>query len=145
MAPQTHGAHSADFDGTLDNSHAHGVADREQDNRADQGPSDAEFSAMMAARRARIDILKGEGPRMLRAGNVRRALELCRAWVDLDLANAQAWSCLGHAQQAAGEYQEALNAFRKARQHNPSDRSLDVSIQQAERSIVADFQRRYGR
>jgi len=116
-----------------------------QDDRADQGPSDAEFSAMMAARRARIDILKGEGPRMLRAGNVRRALELCRAWVDLDLANAQAWSCLGHAQQAAGEYQEALNAFRKARQHDPYDRSLDGAIEGAQRGIVSSFLNRYRR
>jgi len=100
---------------------------------------------MMAARRARIDILKGEGPRMLRAGNVRRALELCRAWVDLDLANAQAWSCLGHAQQAAGEYQEALNAFRKARQHDPYDRSLDGAIEGAQRGIVSSFLNRYRR
>ena len=100
---------------------------------------------MMAARRARIDVLKGEAPRMLRAGNVRRALELCRAWVDLDLANAQAWSCLGRAHQAAGEYQEALNAFRKARLHDPYDRSLDVAIEGAQRGIVANFLNRYRR
>jgi uncharacterized RDD family membrane protein YckC len=124
---------------------ASSTAPGSQDNRTDQGPSDAEFSAMMAARRARIDILKGEGPRMLRAGNVRRALELCRAWVDLDLANAQAWSCLGHAQQAAGEYQEALNAFRKARQHDPYDRSLDGAIEGAQRGIVSSFLNRYRR
>jgi tetratricopeptide (TPR) repeat protein len=109
------------------------------------GPSDAEFTSMMAARRARIDLLKSEGPRLLRAGNARRALDVCRAWVDLDLANSDAWRCLGQAQQASGQHQEALNSFRKARQHNPSDRSLDAAIQQAERSIVADFQRRYGR
>jgi hypothetical protein len=109
------------------------------------GPSDAEFTSMMAARRARIDLLKSEGPRLLRAGDTHRALDVCRAWVDLDLGNAEAWRCLGQAQLASGQHQEALNSFRKARQHNPSDRSLDVSIQQAERSIVADFQRRYGR
>ncbi|MFI4887581.1 MAG: DnaJ domain-containing protein [Burkholderiales bacterium] len=113
--------------------------------RADQGPSDAEFTAMMAARRARIDLLKVEGPRMLRAGNARRAVELCRAWADLDLANAEAWRCLGNAQQAAGEHQEALNAFRKAREHDPYDRTLDVAIESAQRGIVSDFLNRYRR
>ena len=116
-----------------------------QDARAGQGPSDAQFSAMMAARRARIDVLKGEAPRTLNAGNVRRALELCRAWVDLDLGNAQAWACLGRAHQAAGEYQEALNAFRKARLHDPYDRSLDVAIEGAQRGIVTSFLNRYRR
>jgi hypothetical protein len=110
-----------------------------------EGPDDAEFTSMMAARRARIDLLKSEAPRTLRAGDARRALELCRAWVDLDLANAEAWRCLGQAQQALGEYQEALNSFRKARQHNPSDRSIDKSIEQAEHGIVADFLHRYRR
>ena len=94
---------------------------------------------------ARIDLLKVEGPRMLRAGNARRAMELCRAWVDLDLANAEAWRCLGEAQQAAGEHQDALNSFRKARQHNPSDRSLDAAIDRAQRGIVNDFLNRYRR
>jgi uncharacterized RDD family membrane protein YckC len=116
-----------------------------KDTRADEGPTDAQFSAMMAARRARIDLLKVEGPRMLRAGNARRAVELCRAWVDLDLANAEAWRCLGQAQEAAGEHQDALNSFRKARQHNPSDRSLDAAIDTAQRGIVNDFLNRYRR
>lgn len=110
-----------------------------------EGPTDTQFSAMVAARRARIDLLRVEGPRTLRAGNARRAAELCRAWVDLDLANADAWRCLGQAQQAAGLHQDALNAFRKARQHNPSDRSLDAAIDDAQRSIVADFLNRYRR
>ena len=65
---------------------------------------------------------------MLRAGNVRRALELCRSWVDLDLANPEAWRCLGQAQVESGQYQEALNSLRKARQHNPADRSLQAAI-----------------
>ncbi|MDQ2916517.1 MAG: DnaJ domain-containing protein [Pseudomonadota bacterium] len=116
-----------------------------QDGRPDQQPSDAEFTAMMAARRARIDLLKFEGPRMLRAGNARRAVELCRGWADLELANPEAWRCLGSAQQAAGEHQEALNSFRKARQHDPYDRSLDVAIESAQRGIVSDFLNRYRR
>ena len=109
------------------------------------GESEAEFTAMVAARRARIAFLKSEGPRMLHAGNARRAIELCRAWVDLDLGNADAWRCLGQAEQAVGEHQEALNAFRKARQHAPNDRSLDVAIEQAERGIITDFLNRYRR
>jgi Flp pilus assembly protein TadD/uncharacterized RDD family membrane protein YckC len=113
--------------------------------KANDGPNESDFSSMMAARRARINLLQAEGPRLLRAGNVRRALEVCRAWVDLDLGNAEAWRCLGQAQEAAGQYQEALNSLRKARQHNPSDRSIDTAIAQVERRLIADFQRRYGR
>lgn len=110
-----------------------------------QDTTDADFTAMLAARRARIDVLKAEGPRMLRAGNARRAAELCRSWADLDLANADAWRCLGRAQQALGQHQEALNAFRKARQHDPGDRALDAAIEGAQRGIVADFLNRYRR
>jgi hypothetical protein len=116
-----------------------------RDVSANRPPSDAEFAAMMAARRARVDTLKVEGPRMLRNGNARRAAELCRAWADLDLGNADAWRCLGRAQQAIGEHQEALNSFRKARQHDPADRSLDADVDRAQRAIVADFLNRYRR
>ena len=108
-------------------------------------PSDTSFEAVMAARRARIETLSVDGPRMLRAGNARRAAELCRAWVDLDLANAEAWRCLGRAQQALGLHQDALNSFRKAKQHDPGDRSLDAAIESAQRGIVADFLNRYRR
>jgi hypothetical protein len=106
---------------------------------------DEPFTTLMAARRARIDALKVEGPRMLRNGNPRRAAELCRAWVDLDVGNAEAWRCLGRAQQALGQHQEALNAFRKAREHDPMDRSLDADVDRAQRAIVADFLNRYRR
>lgn len=107
--------------------------------------SATDFEAMMAARRARIDQLKVDGPRMLRAGNARRAAELCRAWVDLDLGNAQAWRCLGQAQQALGLHQDALNSFRKAKQHDPQDRTIDAAIDSAQRGIVGDFLNRYRR
>jgi len=99
----------------------------------------------MAARRARIESLKNDGQRMLRAGNARRAAELCRAWVDLDIANADAWRCLGRAQHLLGLHQDALNSFRKAKQHDPMDRSLDVAIENAQRGIVTDFLNRYRR
>jgi len=120
-------------------------ARRELRGVAANGGGDDQFTAMMAARRARIDALKVEGPRMLRSGNPRRAAELCRAWVDLDLANAEGWRCLGRAQQALGQHQEALNAFRKAREHDPMDRSLDADVDGAQRAIVADFLNRYRR
>ena len=118
---------------------------RLQDVAVDPAASDAEFTAMIAARRARIAELKTEAPRTLRSGNARRAAELCRAWVDLDLANAEAWRCLGRAQFALGQHQEALNAFRKAREHDPSNRALDADIDRAQRAIVADFLNRYRR
>lgn len=80
---------------------------------------------------------------MLRAGNWRRASELCRAWTDLDLGNADAWRCLGSALQAQGYHQEAIHAFRKAKQYDPSDRALDAAIDRSQRGIVADFINRY--
>jgi hypothetical protein len=111
----------------------------------DDGPSEADFERTMAARRARIDALQREAPRVLSAGNPRRAAELCRAWVELDLGNAEAWRCLGRAELAAGQHHEALAAFRKAREHAPSDRSIDADIDRAQRGIVDDFLARYRR
>lgn len=122
-----------------------GATGDQNDARANPAPSDAQFTAMMAARRARVDMLRVEGPRMLRAGNARRAVDLCHAWAELDLADADAWRCLGRAQQAVGEYQDALNSFRKARQHDPSDRTMDAAIENAQRGIVSDFVNRYRR
>jgi len=47
--------------------------------------------------------------------------------------------------QAQGYHQEAINAFRKAKQYDPADRSLDVAIDRSQKGIVADFFNRYGR
>jgi len=106
-------------------------------------PLDADVAALFAERRTRISMLKVEGPRMLRSGNFRRAAELCSAWADLERANADAWRCLGEAQQAQGNHQEALNAFRKAKQYDPNDRSLDAAIDRSQKGIVGDFLNRY--
>ena len=104
---------------------------------------DADVAALFAERKARVAVLKVEGPRMLKAGNFRRAAELCGAWADLDLGSADAWRCLGQAQQAEGNHQEAINAFRKAKQHDPGDRTLDALIERSQKGIVGDFQNRY--
>ena len=106
-------------------------------------PLDADVATLFAERRARVAVLKAEGPRMLRSGNFRRAAEMCGAWADLELANAEAWRCLGDAQQALGNHQEALNAYRKAKQHDPDDRSLDAAIDRSQKGIVGDFLDRY--
>jgi hypothetical protein len=106
-------------------------------------PLDADVAALFADRRARIATLKVEGPRMLAAGNYRRATEVCGAWADLELANADAWRCLGQAQQAQGNHQEAVNAFRKAKQFDPNDRTLDAAIERSQKGIVGDFLNRY--
>ena len=82
---------------------------------------------------------------MLHAGNWRRAAELCRSWTDLELASADAYRCLGQALQAQGYYQDAINAFRKAKQYDPADRSLDASIDRSQKGIVAEFLNRYRR
>jgi hypothetical protein len=106
---------------------------------------DPTIDAQFAERRSRIAALKDEGQRMLRAGNFRRAAELCGAWTDLDLGNADAWRCLGRANQALGYHREAINAFRKARQFDPYDRTLDASIERSRQGIVTEFLNRYSR
>lgn len=106
---------------------------------------DAAFVAMLAARRAETDALRSEGPRVLAAGDYKRAAELCQSWSQLELGNPEAWRCLGKAEQGLGKYQDAINAFRKAKQYAPTDKSLDVAIQDAERGLVAQFLNRYSR
>jgi len=106
-------------------------------------PIDKDVATLFADRRARVAALKVDGPRMLRSGNFRRAAELCRAWADLDLSSAEAWRCLGEAQQGQGNHQEAVNAFRKAKQYDPKDRSLDAAIERNQKGIVGDFLNRY--
>ena len=39
----------------------------------------------------------------------------------------------------AGLHQEAIAAFRKAKQYDPSDRTLDAAIERSQQGIVADF------
>ncbi len=112
---------------------------------ADNAPIDTDVAALFAERRARIAVVSAEGPRMLRAGNWRRAAELCKAWTELELGNADAYRCLGHALQAQGYHQDAINAFRKAKQYDPADRSLDAAIDRSQKGIVADFLNRYRR
>ena len=82
---------------------------------------------------------------MLVAGNWRRAAELCREWTDIDLGNAAAWHCLGDAQQALGNHKDALASYRRAKQYDPNDRTLDGALERAQRGIITDFLARYKR
>ncbi|HKE42739.1 MAG TPA: DnaJ domain-containing protein [Casimicrobiaceae bacterium] len=107
--------------------------------------NDADTAALFAERQARVALLRGEGPRMLHAGNWRRAADLCRAWSELEFWSPDPWRCLGYALQAQGFHQEAINAFRKAAQYDPLDKSLDAAIDKSQRGIVADFLNRYRR
>ncbi len=109
---------------------------------ASDAPIDPELAAQFADRRAKVAVLKVEGPRMLRAGNWRRAAELC-TWADLDLGDPDAYRCLGQAWQAQGYHQDAIAAFRKAKQYDPSDPELDAAIARSQKGIVADFLARY--
>ena len=106
-------------------------------------PVDADLALLFAERRAKVAVLKIEGQRMLEAGNFRRAVELCSSWADLELNSADAWRCVGQAQAAQGNHQDALYAFRKAKQYAPSDKSLDVAIERSQKGIVGDFVNRY--
>ncbi|MDQ6619854.1 MAG: DnaJ domain-containing protein [Pseudomonadota bacterium] len=107
------------------------------------GPVDPELTARFDERRARIGALKTEGMRTLRAGNSRRAAELCGAWADLDIGSADAWRCYGQALQAQGYHQQAIYALRKAKQLDPRDTSLDPAIDRSQKGVVADFLNRY--
>jgi len=82
---------------------------------------------------------------MLQAGNWRRAAELCQAWSNLEFWSPDPWRCLGYAMQAQGYHQDAINAFRKAEQYDPGDRSLDAAIEKSQKGIVVDFLNRYRR
>jgi hypothetical protein len=112
---------------------------------SDATVNDVDTAALFAERQARLALLRGEGPRMLQAGNWRRAGELCRAWSSLEFWNPDPWRCLGYAMQAQGYHQDAINAFRKAAQYDPSDRSLDAAIEKSQKGIVVDFLNRYRR
>src|SRR5206468_12022624 len=112
---------------------------------SDNAPIDSDIAAMFAERKAKVAVLSAEGPRMLRAGNWRRAAELCKAWTELELANPDSYRCLGNALQAQGYHQDAINAFRKAKQYDPSDKTLDAAIDRSQKGIVAEFLNRYRR
>src|SRR5438477_1173156 len=107
--------------------------------------NDADTAALFAERQARLALLRGEGPRMLNAGNWRRAGELCQAWSNLEFWSPDPWRCLGYAMQAQGYHQDAITAFRKAAQYDPGDRSLDAAIEKSQKGIVLDFLNRYRR
>ncbi len=106
---------------------------------------DTDTATLFAERQARIALLRGEGPRMLNAGNWHRAAELCGAWSNLEFWSPEPWRCLGYALQAQGYHQDAIYAFRKAAQYDPTDRSLDGAIEKSEKGIVLDFLNRYRR
>ncbi|HEV2686799.1 MAG TPA: hypothetical protein VGW79_09190, partial [Actinomycetota bacterium] len=107
--------------------------------------NDLDTTALFAERQARLALLRGEGPRMLQAGNWRRAGELCQAWSNLEFWNPEPWRCLGYALQAQGYHQDAINAFRKAAQYDANDRTLDAAIEKSQKGIVVDFLNRYRR
>ncbi len=111
----------------------------------DKAPPAVDVEALFTERRAKVAVVSLEGPRMLRAGNWRRAAELCRAWTELQLANPDSYRCLGQALQAQGYHQEAIAAFRKAKHYDPADSTLDTAIDRSQRGIVADFLNRYRR
>jgi hypothetical protein len=107
-------------------------------------PIDPEIAALFTARNKRLATLKAEGPRLLEARDFRQAAGLCRHWADLELGNADAWRCLGRALEGLGRHREAVSAFRKAKQYDPADGSIDAAINRSQSGIVADFLRRRG-
>ncbi len=107
-------------------------------------PIDPEVAALWQERQQRLAFLSAEGPRMLNAGNLAQATELCATWANLDLDNPRAWGCLGRALQGQGRHREAVKALRKAKQYDPTDGTIDAAINRSQRGIVADFLARRG-
>jgi hypothetical protein len=107
-------------------------------------PIDPELATLWAERKKRLAYLSVEGSRMLEAGNWAQATELCAAWANLDLDNAEAWRCLGRALQAQGKHRDAVKALRKAKQYDPTDTTIDAAINRSQRGIVSDFLSRRG-
>jgi len=107
-------------------------------------PIDPQLAALFAERQKRVAVLSTTGPRRLDAGQYRQAAEICREWVDLELGNAKAWRCLGRAEDALGNHREAVAAFRKAKQYDPDDPTIDRAINRSQRRILADFLNRRG-
>jgi hypothetical protein len=112
---------------------------------ASSAPIDPEIAALFVERRKRIAQLSADCPRMLEARSFGRAAELCREWADLELGNAKAWRALGRAQDALGNHRVALAAFRRAKQYDPADASIDADINRSQRGIVNEFLARRGR
>jgi len=107
-------------------------------------PIDPDLAAWWVERRKRLAFLSIEGPRMLEARNWAQATELCGAWANLELDNAEAWRCLGRALQAQGLHREAVKALRKAKFYDPTDGTIDAAINRSQRGIVTDFLSRRG-
>lgn len=129
--------------GTLAATNRRGEVARVQ--AAPSGPVDPALEGQFGQRRARIGMLRAEGPRMLSSGNWRRAADLCGQWTDLDRTSADAWRCYGQALQAQGYHQKAITAFQKAKQYDPRDRGIDAAIDRSQKGIVAEFFNRYRR
>ena len=108
--------------------------------------TDAGFEAAIAERRARIEVLKSEGPRML-ARRQRAARRRAVPHVDRARSRQRRRVALPRASAAGARActRTRSTSFRKAKQHDPLDRSLDAAIDGAQRGIVADFQNRYRR
>ena len=73
-------------------------------------------------RRSQGEDRRGERGRSAHAarGQLAARAELCKAWTELELGNAESYRCLGTALQAQGYHQDAINAFRKAKQYDPT-------------------------
>ena len=106
---------------------------------------DAELEARFAQRRERIAKLSTDGLRQFDAHNYRLAAQLCGEWTDLEGSNVRAWLCLGRSLNALGQYRDAVDALKRAKQHAPPDPAIDAELARAERGLIEDFRRRAAR
>jgi hypothetical protein len=119
------------------------LAGRDPNARAPTGPVDPEIAEKVEGMKSRVAALSAECPRMLHQSNYRRAVEVCGAWADLEMSNAEAWRSYGEALQAQGYHQKALAALRKAKQIDPNDARTTALIERSQHGIVSDFMSRY--
>ena len=82
-------------------------------------------------RKAKVAIVSAEaahveGRQLAPRGRAVQGMDRARA------RHTQTYRCLGNALQAQGYHQDAITAFRKAKQYDPSDRSLDAAIDRSQ-------------
>lgn len=65
---------------------------------------------------------------LISEGNYYLALQNAKAWVETDSLNAYAWELLGQTNKLNHRYNEAVTAYRKASELNPSDKALLLTL-----------------
>lgn len=98
----------------------------------------AELLALMAVVPGDAAVRKRAAHLLLDLGLPKEALEAFREILQSDKQDAEAYSGLGEAELALGDYRSAQRAFRSAIRRNPSDQASEKGLQVAEQVLSLD-------